>query len=129
MKDIEEMIADAKAEEEVAKEQAKEQAKQAENFKEDFREALKEQLKDAFTPLQRDTHKVTISLFEYNVLRQKEKDLERILYYLMSHVKLGFDNNSLKFDGNAVDIIKVMFPETYDTLLAAELAAKEAEGE
>jgi len=125
--DIEEMIADAKAEEEVAREQ--ERAAREEKAREDFRDTLRERLKEAFIP--KDESKVTISLSEYVILKQKETDLDRILNAIVDGLGLSYSKEylSLKESENVVDAFRVLYPDVYDHLLAAELEHAEHEGE
>jgi acetyl-CoA carboxylase carboxyltransferase component len=125
--DIEEMIADAKAEEEVAREQ--ERAAKEEKAREDFRDTLRERLKEAFIP--KDESKVTISLSEYVILKQKETDLDRILNAIVDGLGLSYSKEylSLKESENVVDAFRVLYPDVYDHLLAAELEHAEHEGE
>lgn len=125
--DIEEMIADAKAEEEVAREQAK--AAKEEKAREDFRDTLREQLKEAIIP--KNESKVTINLSEYVILKQKEADLDRILNAIVDGLGLSYSKEylSLKESDKVVDAIRVLYPDVYDHLLAAELEHAEYEGE
>lgn len=124
--DIEEMIADAKAEEEVAREQ--ERAAKEEKAREDFRDTLREQLKEALIP--KSESKVTISLSEYVILKQKETDLDRILSAIVDGLELSYNKEYLRLkDDNVVDAISILYPDVYDHLLAAELAQAENEGE
>ena len=117
---IEEIIADAKAEEEVAREQEK--AAKEEKAREDFRDALREQLKDALIP-RRDDEKVTISLKEYITLKQKEVDLDRILNAMVDSVYLNYSKDELRLNGDRpIEVMRGLYPEAYDALLAAELA-------
>lgn len=127
-RDIEEMIADAKAEEEVAREQ--ERAAKEEKAREDFRDTLREQLKDALK-VRNDESKVTIPLSEYVILKQKEADLDRILNALVDDLELNYTNDALRIRGGerAIEAIRVLYPEAYDTLLAAEIDRAEREGE
>ena len=124
--DIEEMIADAKAEEEVAREQ--ERAAREEKAREDFRDTLRERLKEALIP--KDESKVTISLSEYVILKQKETDLDRILNAIVDGLGLSYSKEylSLKESENVVDAFRVLYPDVYDHLLAAELDRAEHEG-
>ena len=117
--DIEEMIADARAEEEVASEQ--ERAAKEEKAREDFRDTLREQLKEALIP--KDESKVTISLSEYVILKQKEADLDRILNAIVDGLGLSYNNEylTLRGDDKVVDAFRVLYPDVYDHLLAAEL--------
>lgn len=125
--DIEELIADARAEEEVAAEQ--ERAAREEKAREDFRDTLRERLKEALIP--KDESKVTISLSEYVILKQKEADLDRILNAIVDGLGLSYSKDylSLKESDKVVDAFRVLYPDVYDHLLAAELEHAEHEGE
>jgi hypothetical protein len=125
--DIEELIADAKAEEEVAAEQ--ERAAKEEKEREDFRNTLRERLKEAL--ISNDESKVTISLSEYVILKQKEADLDRILNAIVDGLGLSYSKEylSLRESEKVVDAIRVLYPDVYDHLLAAELERAEHEGE
>lgn len=124
MKDIDEMIADARAEEEVAKEQA------IENSENKFREELKAHLIDAF----KDNFKlnkensVTISLNEYLILKFKERDLENIISAIIPNLTLGYDGESLRLHNTSdvVDVIKVIYPDMYEAIVE-DLQQKEGE--
>ena len=117
---IEEMIADAKAEEEVRVEQEK-------AAREDFRDTLREHLKEAFKS-PRESEKVTISLQEYVILKQKEMDLDRILNNILDSFKLSYNNEYLRVDGDEIaNTIKVLYPDVYGEIMAAELANLEDE--
>jgi hypothetical protein len=117
--DIEELIADARAEEEVAAEQ--ERAAKEEKAREDFRDTLREQLKEALIP--KDDNKVTISVSEYVILKQKEADLDRILNAIVDGLGLNYSKDDLRLgeSDNVVSAIRVLYPDVYDALLAAEL--------
>lgn len=125
--DIEELIADARAEEEVAAEQKR--AAKEEKAREDFRDTLREQLKEALLP--KNENKITINLSEYVILKQKEADLDRILNAIVDGLGLSYSKEylSLKESENVVDAIRVLYPDVYDALLAAELERAEHEGE
>ena len=127
MKNIDELIADAQAEEEVAREQ--ERAAKEEKAREDFRDTLREQLKEALIP--KSDNKVTISLSEYVILKQKEADLDRILNAIVDGLGLSYSKEylSLKESENVVDAIRVLYPDVYDAFLAAELERAEHEDE
>lgn len=119
---IDEMIADAKAEEEVEKEQAKATEEKA---KEDFKEALKAAL------MPKSDSKVTIPLSEYVLLLQKEKDLGRILDAIVDGLELGYNKEYLILNKseNVVDAIRVLYPDIYDHLLSqAKTECAEKEG-
>lgn len=125
--DIEEMIADAKAEEEVAREQ--ERAAKEEKARDDFREILRDQLKDALTS-NHDEAKVTISLAEYTTLKFKEMDLDRILNAIVDGFKLSYNNEYLRLDGDRIEnTFRSLYPDMYDAILAVELENAEHEGE
>lgn len=125
--DIEEMIADAKAEEEVAAEQAK--AAREEKASEDFREKLREQLKDVLTSKHEEA-KVTISLAEYTTLKFKEMDLDRILNAIVDDFKLNYSKEYLRLDGDRIEhTFRSLYPDMYDAVLAAELENAASEGE
>ena len=115
MKDIDEMIADARAEEEVAKEQA------IESSDNKFREDLKAHLIDAFKDnikLNKE-NSVTLSLNEYLILKFKERDLENIISAIIPNLTLGYDGESLRLNNKSdvVDVIKVIYPDMYDAIL------------
>lgn len=114
---IDEMIADAKVEEQVEKEQAK---ATEENEKEDFKEALKAAL------MPKSDSKVTIPLSEYVILLQKEADLGRLLDAIVHSLDLGYNDEYLILNKseNVVDAIRVLYPDVYDHLLL-ERAEKE----
>ena len=124
MKDIEEMIADAKAEEEVAREQA------IESSENKFREDLKAHLIDAFKDnikLNKE-NSVTLSLDEYLILKFKERDLENIISAIIPNLTLGYDGESLRLNNKSdvVDVIKVIYPDIYEAILE-DLQQKEGE--
>lgn len=124
--DIEEMIADAKAEEEVAREQAK--AAKEEKAREDFRNALRKGLNEALS--NKDDSKVTVSLKEYVILKQKEQDLDRIMSAIVDDLGLSYNNEYLRISSgdNIVDAFRVLYPTAYDTIFEAELERAENEG-
>jgi hypothetical protein len=121
--DIEEIIADARAEEEVAREQAAAKEKT-------FKDELREKLKETFRP--REEERVTITLSEYVVLTNKAMDLDRILNAIVDRLTLSYNNEYLVLGDRdkVVDAFRVLYPEAYDALLAAELEhAEKNEGE
>lgn len=127
MTDIDEVIADAIAEEEVAKEQAK--AAKEEKERESFRETLRDQLKDALTSKHEEA-KVTISLAEYTTLKFKEMDLDRLLNAIVDDFKLNYSNEYLRLDGNRIEnTFRSLYPDMYDAILAVELENAASEGE
>lgn len=124
MENIDELIADARAEEEVAKEQA---IKNSENK---FREELKTCLIDAFkdnAKFSKD-NSVTLSLNEYLILKFKERDLENIISAIIPNLTLGYDGESLRLNNKSdvVDVIKVIYPDMYEAILE-DLQQKEGE--
>ena len=115
MENIDEVIADARAEEEVAKEQA------IESSENKFREDLKAHLIDAFKDnikLNKE-NSVTLSLNEYLILKFKERDLENIISAIIPNLTLGYDGESLRLNNKSdvVDVIKVLYPDMYDAIL------------
>jgi len=126
--EIEELIADARAEEEVAAEQGI--AATEEKAREDFRELLRDKLKDALTS-NHDEAKVTIKLSEYIALKFKEIDLDRILNAIVDDIELNYSKDALRIRGGerAIEAVRVLYPDVYDHLLAAELEHAENEGE
>lgn len=123
--DIEELIADAKAEEEVRKEQP------CKDFS--FREELESHLKEAFSDIKaRKESKVTIDLNEYLTLKFKERDLERILATILDKLTLNYTKDSLKISDQWDDIsniIKVLYPEVYENILLELQEEAERKGE
>lgn len=111
MIEIEEMIADAKAEEEVKKDN-------------EFRTQLRNGLKDALG----ESTKVNINLSEYVQLKQKELDLDRILNALIDNVELNYSDDGLRLRDydTLITVFRVLYPDVYDHLLAVELEHKEA---
>lgn len=125
--DIEEMIADARAEEEVAREQEKAASDRR------FKEELEANLKDAFSESlkARRENKVTIDLDEYLILKFKERDLEKILNTLVAGLELGYNKEYLRIsndgDDELIEVFKVLYTEAYDTKLAEMIAENEGE--
>lgn len=111
--DIEELIADAKAEEEVRKEQP------CKDFS--FKEELESHLKEAFSDIKaRRESKVTIDLNEYLILKFKERDLERIVATILDKLTLNYTKNGLwiyDHEDDISDIIKALYPEVYFDIL------------
>lgn len=124
--DIEEMIADAKAEEEVAREQAK--AAKEEKEREKFRETLREQLKDALTSKHEEA-KVTISLAEYTTLKFKEMDLDRLLNAIVDDFSLNYSKEYLRLNGDRLEqTFRTLYPDMYEAILEAEIENVKNEG-
>lgn len=116
MLEIEEVIADAKAEEEAKKEA-------------DFKKKLKEGLQDALS-VKNEEPKVNITVKEYVLLKQKEQDLDRLVNIIIDDVELTYSKDELRLKSydNILDAFKVLYPEAYAHLLAVELE-REKEGE
>ena len=123
--DIEELIADAKAEEEVRKEQP------CKDFS--FREELESHLKEAFSDIKaRRENKVTIDLNEYLILKFKERDLERIVATILDKLTLNYTKDGLKISDQWDDIsniIKALYPEVYENILFDLQEEAERKGE
>ena len=104
---IDEMIADAQAEEETTRERMK---------------AVVERPK-------RKTEEVTISLHEYLILRQKEVDMDRLFDAVIQSLELSYNNSYLyiKNDEKIMDTIKILFAPVYDVLFEQKKAMKEGE--
>ena len=122
---IEELIADAKAEEEVRKEQP------CKDFS--FREELESHLKEAFSDIKaRRENKVTIDLNEYLILKFKERDLERIVATILDKLTLNYTKDGLKISDQWDDIsniIKALYPEVYENILFDLQEEAERKGE
>ena len=116
-KDIEEMIAVARAEEEVRQEMEP---------KRDFKEELKARLSDAIKDA--DKNRVTIDLEEYMALKYKERDLDILLNAIFSSLQLGYrrEDLAIKDDDLIVNATRVIYPEAFRTILE-ELKDKENE--
>lgn len=123
--DIEELIADAKAEEEVRKEQP------CKDFS--FRDELESHLKEAFSDIKaRRENKVTIDLNEYLILKFKERDLERIVATILDKLILNYTKDGLKLYDQWEDIsniIKALYPEVYEDILYTLQEEAERKGE
>lgn len=121
--DIEEMIADAKAEEEVAteREKAARQKKSTDNLKKDFIcKELKDTLKNIVKELadNNEEQTVTISLDEYISLVFMARDLDILKKAIERALKLSYDNDYLTiYDGKEiVESFKTLFYEEYNDL-------------
>lgn len=123
--DIEELIADAKADEEVRKEQP------CKDFS--FRDELESHLKAAFSDIKtRRESKVTIDLNEYVILKLKERDLERIVATILGKLTLNYTKDGLKLSDQWDDIsnvIKTLYPEVYGNILFDLQEEAERKGE
>lgn len=121
--DIEEVIADAKAEEEVAKEQ-QETADDT-----SFRDELREHLRDAFRESKANGNKVNVDIDDYVILKLRSADLDRLLSAIMDELTLSYNKEYLRVgSGDRIaDTFRVLYPEAYDHILAFELAHAEGE--
>lgn len=113
---IDEVIADARAEEEVAQEKAT-----------DFRDALKDKLRETFTGAESTT--VTIPLHEYITLTNRSLDLDRVLNAIMRSLRLGYNGEYLRLDDDLVlNTFRALYPDVYAALYEkAKANAKEGE--
>ena len=126
-KNIDEMIADARAEEQVAREQEK--ATKENSFKEELRGKIREalDLHDAI----KDKTKVTVSLEEYITLNNKSMDLDRIINAIVSGLRLGYSKDKLRLydEERVTETFRALYPEAYDAILALELEKHKDENE
>ena len=119
-KRIEDIIAEARAEEELLNNEVN-------AGDTDFREAIKKTLEENL----KDRPKVTIDIEEYILLRQKDKDLERILHTLLDCLTLDYykEDLAIKDERKIKETIKVLYPVAYEAVLQAELENAKEEGE
>lgn len=112
-KTIDEVIADAMAEEEVAK---------------DFRNNLKNEVAQAFGA-QKTEQTVTISLEEYLYFNAKNMDFDRVMNAIVKDAALSYDKERLIVSDreNIFNTIKVLFPDIYDNLFKRLLKEDEEE--
>jgi hypothetical protein len=117
MKDIEEMIADAKAEEEVKAEQAK-------TVKEQVGDSFRKSIEDALTG-----RTVNVDLEEYVFLRNEHEDLKRLINIILNSLDLGYSGDylTIKNERQMINAIKVLYPEAYTKIL--EVKGLKAEDE
>lgn len=110
MENIEKMIAEAKAEEEVAERQKKEQ------FKEDLRKGLQEALTK-----KEEEQSVKIPVSEYLILKMKERDLDILTGAIMDSLTLDYDKKNLKvYDGSKgliISAFRTLFNFAYESIL------------
>lgn len=117
---IDEVIADARAEEEVKAEQEK-----SENN--DFRDALRAKLKETF--INRESATVIIPLHEYTELKSRSIDLDRIIVAIISGLKMGYSKDYLRLDDDLVlNTFRALYPDIYAGLFE-EIQAETKEGE
>jgi len=119
-KRIEDIIAEAKAEEELLNQEVS-------AGDTDFREAIKKTLEENL----KDRPKVTIDLEEYILLRQKDKDLERLLHTILDCLVLNYlsDDLMIKDEQKIRDTIEILYPAAYNAILEAEIENNKEEGE
>ena len=104
MEDINEMIADAKAEE-----QAKQEMKN-EKFRKDLKHKLAEMVGKA--------PKVEVDLEEYTLLKINEMDLIRLMEAITADLTLSYSKEDLRLYGdNTVNAFRVLFSDTYEEIL------------
>lgn len=115
MENIDEIIADAMAEEEVAKEQEKARAKKkaADNFKKELRESLINMVAELAPQAEQQ---VKIDLSEYIGLIYSLRDLELIKGILFNNVALSYNKEYLVInnDEDITNLLKVLFPTDYN---------------
>ena len=109
---IDEIIADAIAEEQVAKEQAEAKGKEGQNYRELFRPIVKRE--------------VTIPLGEYVELKNKERDLDLILKAIIEGMGLSYNDEYiyLKNEGEVTNVFRILYPEVYEKLFKQALEDK-----
>lgn len=108
MENIEKMIADARAEEEVKKEQEKTRREDA------FRRELKAKLSEVVGK----SPKVEIPLDEYSILKAKEMDLTRLLVAIADDLKLNYSKDDLRLDGErTLNTFRALYSDAYDAIL------------
>lgn len=121
MENIEELIADAKAEEEVMEKQKEEQ------FKADLRNGLQNFF---YKRNEEEKQNINIPLSEYLVLKIKERDLNIVINAITETLSLDYDKKSLKvYDGSKeliINTFKTLYRYIYDAKLE-ELQQEEGE--
>lgn len=121
MENIEELIADAKAEEEVMEKQKEEQ------FKTDLRNGLQNFFNKRN---EEEKQNINIPLSEYLVLKIKERDLNIVINAITETLSLDYDKKSLKvYDGSKeliINTFKTLYRYIYDAKLE-ELQQEEGE--
>lgn len=106
--DIEEMIADAKAEEEVKNDM----------FSEYNIESV-------------DNSKVTIDLSEYTMLKLMEMDFNRVLSAAFKSLSLSYDFKRvyIESDGVITDVIRALYPDECEAIRLNLIKEENSEGE
>lgn len=120
MEDINEMIADAKAEEQAKREQ--EMARRNEKFRKDLKNKLAEVVGKA--------PKVEIDLEEYTLLKMKEMDLNRLTDAITDDLELNYySKDDLRLGGErTLNTFRALYSDTYEVILEA-LKTDSNEGE
>ena len=104
MKSIDEMIADAQAEEEVKREV----------FEADIRDSLRDRVKEAI----KDDVTVRVPLTKYEELISDSIDLARLLKAIVADAELNYHADGLRIDGsNVADAFKILYTEEYYKLV------------
>ena len=107
MNNIDEMIADAKAEEEIALE-------------------MKKTKKPSFQPVAKNT--ATIDLEDYVMLRQIEASHRRLVNLILENSDLAYNEKSLSLRGNDVlEFVRMVYPASYEQRLKELQENKEDE--
>ena len=115
MENIDEIIADAMAEEEVKREQEKTKAKKkaADNFKKELKESLVNMVAE-LAPQAEQT--VKISLSEYIGLVYTLRDLELLKAVLFNNMTLSYSKEYAKLtnDEEIINVLKLLYPTEYN---------------
>lgn len=116
MENIDEVIADARAEEEANKAALK-----------DFRETLRDKLKDTFTVEAVEIQKVTIDLEEYVQLRLLAENLNKLTCIIEDSLELNYNSTKLRLkdDQSITTLYKLLYPVSYNTIYDTLLKSKE----
>ncbi len=119
MENIDEIIADAMAEEEVAKEQEKARAKKkaTDNFKKELRESLINMVAELAPQAEQQ---IKIDLSEYISLVYMARDLDVFKMAIKRALKLNYSGEKLYIgDGDEIaDAFKTLYFEEYNNILA-----------
>lgn len=119
MENIDEIIADAMAEEEVAKEQEKARAKKkaTDNFKKELRESLINMVAELAPQAEQQ---IKIDLSEYISLVYMARDLDVFKRAIKRALKLNYSGKELYIgDGDEIaDAFKTLYFEEYNNILA-----------
>ena len=105
MENIEEMIADARAEEEVKKAQAKR--------REEIKEKAKERVRENWNA---EREKISIDREEYKALILEHADYLRVIEAIRANVRYNKYSETLGINDEFMDIIKALYPDLYNGL-------------